>query len=308
LTFLLVACGSGDDTGETTGGTDAGSDTSGEGEVAEEDTGGGGLCGEATPCRGNSSCTDEEYCSAGCCAPRTTVDPDTGGGGEACGDVTFQGECQGNTAVWCDEGTLGRVDCTGFVPEGNTGTCEFINDDFGFWCTTAENDPCYFTGDDGPVTFLCAGDDPACVLSTEGSACLTNIGTCSDDDEGCYDDTNILLGCGQEQPILYNCDSNGGTCDDGGDDPICVDIPEAEECIDGLLECADGLACEGQTDTEPGTCVEDAPDAGPDAGSADSGEISGDGGTDAGETPGDGEADAGGPDAGGRDGGSVGDG
>ena len=32
-------------------------------------------------------------------------------GGEACGEVTYEGECQGNVAVWCENGVLTGQDC-----------------------------------------------------------------------------------------------------------------------------------------------------------------------------------------------------
>jgi hypothetical protein len=38
------------------------------------------------------------------------------------------GECDGNTARWCDEGTLKELDC---VAEG--GTCGFVSDELGFY-------------------------------------------------------------------------------------------------------------------------------------------------------------------------------
>lgn len=214
-------------------------------------------CGAATQCAGNSDCTDQEFCSAGCCTPRSTPTTDTTTGGEDCGDVDFLGECQGTEAVWCGDSGLARVDCATYVPEGSTGACAYLDDEIGYWCTTEVGDPCYFVGDDNqPFTITCVGDESACVLTFESSACTADVGTCTEDDtNGCFDDTNMMLGCSGGSPVLYDCGSASATCDEAGEDSKCIGVPAEGQCLEGLQECADGLDCVGESDTEPGTCT-----------------------------------------------------
>lgn len=47
----------------------------------------------------------------------------------ACGDLTFLGECDGNVARWCEDNTIQTTDC---ADEGST--CGFIDDETGFFC------------------------------------------------------------------------------------------------------------------------------------------------------------------------------
>jgi hypothetical protein len=48
---------------------------------------------------------------------------------EACGDLTYQGRCDGNVAVWCENGSVRRRDCArrGLV-------CRFVDDQVGYAC------------------------------------------------------------------------------------------------------------------------------------------------------------------------------
>ena len=67
--------------------------------------------------------------------------PDTG---TACGSVTAEGECDGDTAIWCSENTIKRWECGNTIDSGgNPLACTIITEDdelfaeFGFlgsWC------------------------------------------------------------------------------------------------------------------------------------------------------------------------------
>jgi hypothetical protein len=46
-----------------------------------------------------------------------------------CGSLDYRGECVGDTARWCDNGSIAVLDC---AAEGST--CGFIDDDTGFFC------------------------------------------------------------------------------------------------------------------------------------------------------------------------------
>ena len=48
---------------------------------------------------------------------------------DPCGGLTFQGECAGDTARWCDAGEIKTVNC---AERGDT--CGFVDDETGFFC------------------------------------------------------------------------------------------------------------------------------------------------------------------------------
>jgi hypothetical protein len=48
---------------------------------------------------------------------------------DPCGGLSFQGECDGDVARWCENGEVKQVDC---AAEG--GRCGFVNDETGFFC------------------------------------------------------------------------------------------------------------------------------------------------------------------------------
>lgn len=50
------------------------------------------------------------------------------GPGDDCGDIDFEGECQGDVAVWCQGGELREQDCA------DDGGCGFVESEGGFWC------------------------------------------------------------------------------------------------------------------------------------------------------------------------------
>ncbi len=50
-------------------------------------------------------------------------------GGE-CGDIDYHGRCEGDVAVWCDDGRLKNLECS------RTGrACRFVNDQVGYYCS-----------------------------------------------------------------------------------------------------------------------------------------------------------------------------
>lgn len=106
------------------------------------------------------------------CAAGTACGWDAGASGyrcvtdDPCGGVSAAGACQGETAVWCDEGTVRRREC------GACGElCRFVSEVSGFYCRP---DPCI--GFDPIGT--CSGNllttcDPETGISTED---CTSIG------------------------------------------------------------------------------------------------------------------------------------
>jgi hypothetical protein len=73
-------------------------------------------------------------------------------GGGACGAVTYQGECQGDTVVWCEGGEVKSVDCA-----GRGKVCAFESDAVGYNCVEAPTSGC------GAVTY--AGECDGAVLT-----------------------------------------------------------------------------------------------------------------------------------------------
>ncbi len=115
-------------------------------------------CGEVTPegfCDGDQAV----WCEGGSltrvdCAASGRICADDGTGhmrcidlSDPCGDVTEQGTCEGNTAVWCEAGALMSLDCalTGLVC-GDDGTGRM---------RCLEEDPCFGLGWEG----ACEGND-----------------------------------------------------------------------------------------------------------------------------------------------------
>ena len=263
---LAVACGDDDpaapaeDTGATAD-VDAGTPDA---DTAEPDV--GGTCESGFECLRLSDCAgaglDSPSCVAGCCVEGEPVDPPDPPAD--CGDVTFQGECDGTIVRWCDNGSLSEIDCaTDFFQEGQTGSCELFTDDFGYFCAAAPGDICLSQGN----PLLCAGDGPAgCSINdfttAEGSACVAFETDCvsPEDPEAdfpayCEGDLAVV-GCNVDQPIAYNCESFTGTCAEGA----CVNVQPGGPCFDGGPTCAPGLTCEGESDTSLGECTGEVAD------------------------------------------------
>lgn len=261
---FLFACGDDSTTVIGEGGEGGGSgdpaDTGGD-TAAETDAGTGDETSSGCDdraCTSSRDCGAGFVCQDGCCVENSGT-PDAGGGGttEPCGDVTFQGECQGDEAVWCQDGALQRINCaTDFLP-GIAGECRFFDDEFGYYCALPVDAACLVDLGDGsgPQPIFCAGDDPGCILTEDAAVCTENVGPCTPDSvpEGgaCVGDVLALV-CNVNQPVGYDCAAFGGTCADAG----CVDLPEGAPCdTDDVLACGDGLECEGASDTAFGDCV-----------------------------------------------------
>ena len=232
----------------------------------------GGSCG---------SCGEGEQCidATGVCQA-AEVDP--------CGGITYEGCCDGQVAVWCEEGELAESDCSG---EPSCGWVE----DLGYYCGSDGGvDPsgalpkaCPGSGDSGPgCTPNCQGalcGDDGCGgscgscgqgASCEGGACVSaeddcggvtydgccdgQVATWCEDGELVTDDCSQYDGsCGWVDGSGYYCESDGGA-DPGGLPKAC---PGSDPC-GGITEegCCDGQMlrwCEGssvQSESCPGGC------------------------------------------------------
>ena len=240
LTLGLPACSDDptpvpgtEDTGDTaTGDTGAGDAGNGDADATDDS---GPTCESGVECVRLSDCITagltNNQCAAGCCVESTIPTPDAGPDPVPCGHVTFQGECQGNTVVWCDNDNLSQVDCSAFYTDG-TGTCDWFGDDFGSWCGLAEGDSCI----DAEGNFLlCAGGvGNACVVAPGEDffeiACAPGEFTECDSEtfEGsvCQGDFAVI-DCAVNHPVAFDCVAFGATCDDG----TCVGVPVGSECV-----------------------------------------------------------------------------
>jgi hypothetical protein len=267
--LLLVACG--DETTNVpadTGGGGGGGET----DASTTDTGGatdaGGesdaaVCESGVECARIADCASAglagAVCQDGCCIEGTGGGggTDAGGGGEPCGEVTFQGECDGTIVRWCDteSDTLGEVDCADFYG-ATPGTCAWFGDDFGFWCGVEGSGSCIT--DDGSIALCASAEDAACVVTgpTPDEVAFTcaepGLGACDSEafDAAYCEGNNLVASCTVVQPLVFDCTSFGGTCADG----TCVGATEGSICTEDSILCAEGLECVG-TEGSPSTCV-----------------------------------------------------
>ena len=224
----------------------------------------GGSCGT---CDADAVCID----ATGTCNV-AEVDP--------CGGITYEGCCQGQVAVWCEDGELSETDCASDL------ACGWVAD-LGYYCGSDGGvDP------SGDLPKDCPGSDPPpdCTPNCQGVSCGDDgcggtCGTCGDDAScqggscvsssgGCgevtYDgccDGQVATWCDEGELVTDDCTQYDGQCgwvdgsgyyceSDGGADPgglpkACPGSPPADPC-GGLTEegCCDGLLlrwCEGST-------------------------------------------------------------
>lgn len=205
-----------------------------------------------------------------------------------CGTVTPEGECNGNTLLYCDTtatpNELVTFDCVSKIDPG--AICQTISPEYGVDCALAPGTECVYADENDDLFFLfCQGAGAACVETATTSVCSTGIAACTEDEIGACRGDQAVVDCVEGQGWYLDCASLGGSCDTGS----CVGIPEGGACGDGI-ECATGLVCD-----DAFTCAPAAPDAG----TRDAGGGGGDGG-------GGGNGDGGG--MGNRDGGTSADG
>jgi len=186
------------------------------------DDGCGGSCG---------TCGAGSYCLNGLCQAENE-----------CGDVTYQGKCEGTVLSWCQDGDLVTFDCTDL---GANFVCKFQNDQVGFNCV--EESGCLPNcadkecGDDG-----CGG---TCGKCPEGLSCQEfhcTEGPCTPDcaNMECGDD-----GCGG------SCGScpGGWYCENGHCNTDCVPNCDGKECGSDGCDASCGVCADGQTCLE-GLC------------------------------------------------------
>ena len=187
----------------------------------------------------------------------TPIDPGTG-----CGAVTLQGQCNGTVLEYCNgSNELTRIDCaTEYFPAEVVGaSCVFVSNDYGFDCASPTGSTCVYQDQEGqPMPTFCANDGDGCVsdiTGNEGFTCRSGLASCDSNgaNQTATCEGNLLyLSClPGDQPLAFDCSSNGGTCAAGA-----CQAPINESCDGTVVQCLDGLTCAGATTTTTGTCVD----------------------------------------------------
>lgn len=177
---------------------------------------------------------------AGPAAAQTTCDPSL--------QTTW---CEGNDMAFCDEaGTVQTLPCSDL-----SATCGTV-DGMGVCVVPAGGTCAYDDGQGGVLVFPCGsgGVKSSSMGCDYVDGCVTGVSACQAGSTtgGCAGD-RLVAGCGPyDQPILFDCASEGGACELSR----CV-MPAYSECDDGLFVCEDGSTCEGATSTAAGTCFPD---------------------------------------------------
>ncbi len=209
-------------------------------------------------CDVNATCadTDGSYtctCDAGFSGDGFTCTEDS-----ICADGSpVSGECDGNTLSACDPDTAESfsVDCAASWG-GIGGVCgEYVDGEL--TCVVQPGDQCLADFGDGNVILPCAGVTPSCEFTVDtGWACGDGTrGTCTADDvDGCIGDL-LVRAClvADGLPAGIDCGAVGGTCN--ATEALCDNVPAGGLCATGIVECAPGLACVGETATTDGVCT-----------------------------------------------------
>ncbi|MCP4502948.1 MAG: hypothetical protein GY822_23675 [Deltaproteobacteria bacterium] len=201
----------------------------------------------------------------------SSSDDDAGTTPQACGDLTIQGECDGNTLRYCFENAVVESDCDTYFPDGVTATCGEINSNWGFDCKLPVGETCEYANQDGSTFVAFCEDNAGCTIDVvaQTATCVAALGTCTpaDDFVPVCNNGNLTVDCQENQPYGIACP---GSCDSG----TCIDMAEGQRC-DDLLVCGDNLTCTGGVcvsdgnTTDAGTPATDAGTAATDAGAVD---------------------------------------
>ena len=165
-----------------------------------------------------------------------------------CGDVTGQGECDGDTLRYCaNEGTAGETIETFNCGQESLKCGEMRPDTFGCVGAVGLGATCWDAQQNNGEVSYCGGDDGtlACELDV-----YWGEGTCVRSNEICdapvgaaptCSGNRLMLFCSvAQQPVLLNCTDYGANCSDSAN--ACVGVDRGEPC-DANLRCATGMFC-----------------------------------------------------------------
>lgn len=181
-----------------------------DGECLPNDDEGGGEC--MLPCLGpdDPSCEAPYQCAA---LPLGENDEDVWYclPNADCGDLDFQGMCDGDTLVYCGFTGPESVDCTELADEGESPyACRFVSDDYGYDCM-----PEGFDGGCGDVSIegSCIGNVLHFCESFESGEVITL--DCDELDMVCQTDGEGYADCLPDGSMGCGTVTAQGTCDDG---------------------------------------------------------------------------------------------
>ena len=167
-------------------------------------------------------CVVDDDCDGGTCVGSACVD--------GCGEITFEGVCDGEVVFWCEEGELKQKDCAASGLE-----CLWDEESGDHDCLEGECS-CVgrVCGDDG-----CGGSCGECKTTEK----------CTPEGE-CVDEDTCVPDCGDRECGSDGCDGSCGDCDLGEtcDDGDCVAVACVPNC--GTRTCGDD-GCGGNC----GECV-----------------------------------------------------
>ncbi|MBN2722758.1 MAG: agmatine deiminase family protein [Deltaproteobacteria bacterium] len=170
----------------------------------------------------NIECDTDRECQGGICIP-----PDGG-----CGDISYDGECQGNVSIYCDEDYLVAYDCAEDGME-----CGYVSNQGWYDCVavTACEDECVpgesMCGESGDTVLRCAEtfDGDSCfeykeIQCDDGMFCVDGecqtecTDECAEGTIGCSDDASGSWVCtmgtdGCYEMVVTACSE--GTCTNG---------------------------------------------------------------------------------------------
>lgn len=174
-----------------------------------------------------------------------------------CGATTDLGACSGTVLSWCDgESKLQSEDCKTYFGVDQPGACTEIDASQGHFCAALSGDPCLTELDDGEVVAeYCVGHLPACIYGKADAVCTDNFFTCTDEDIGTCKNNFAIWDCNLPQPTATDCGSFAAKCAVVDAVAVCSGVVAGGDCDDYDVFCADGLTCEGVSETSWGTCT-----------------------------------------------------
>jgi agmatine/peptidylarginine deiminase len=212
-------------------------------ELACEDNSTSWICGEAgdaDPCLDKiySDCAMNRECNAGICT----------GSGNQCGDIDYDGECQGTYSVYCDDGTLIAYDCADYGQ-----VCGYVEGDDWYDCVPAAS-----CEDECEIAETQCGDTENeieyCAEVFDGDTCLEWRSETCETDNICSDGSCIPDGCQDE------CLIDAIECSDATSLRTCVADTETECTVWSSQEC--DLGCD--QDAQTPACTVESSDGGDD--------------------------------------------
>ena len=210
----------------------------------------GALGGFSGACETTADCFGPEWL---CVLEGNCPEP----GEDPCQGVTYEGCCDGDTVVWCEDGALSEVNCA-TNPEAPGPKCGWQGSEGYYWCNAeGAADP------SGAFPYACGECEPSCTDKDCGSdGCGGSCGAC-EDGLSCMSGTCALCEPACDGKFCGD-DGCGGTCGSCASGEVCTAAGQCssdpcggityEGCCDGdnvLKWCEEGQVTEVDCSTNP---------------------------------------------------------